>query len=254
MGCCLFSGECARSSVFECNLFVLFAGAKQSGVALNHVVLPTWAKGDPREFIRAHREVSRSHTHTHTHTHTHPHTHHTLTHTHTHHTLTHTTHSHTHTHAPRSKLLALTGNSATRALTHTHAHMCTHAHTHARTEVEVVGVDKELGEVEELGDELAHVRHVVFGGGEPALLDGVEHAVSQVKMTTLQQERVCESLMCVCVCVCVCGVCVCTCSRRKCCVVVEVECWVCVCVCVVCVRVSGYYVCVQVPVVGGSVV
>ena len=30
---------------------------KQSGVALNDIVLPPWAKGDPQEFIRMHREV-----------------------------------------------------------------------------------------------------------------------------------------------------------------------------------------------------
>ncbi|CAG4982102.1 unnamed protein product [Parnassius apollo] len=30
-------------------------GCKQSGVALGDVVLPAWARGDPREFIRAHR-------------------------------------------------------------------------------------------------------------------------------------------------------------------------------------------------------
>jgi hypothetical protein len=35
----------------------LFIGCKQSGVQLNDAVLPPWAKGDPREFIRAHREV-----------------------------------------------------------------------------------------------------------------------------------------------------------------------------------------------------
>lgn len=34
------------------------AGCKQSGVHLNDVVLPPWAKDDPREFIRAHREVN----------------------------------------------------------------------------------------------------------------------------------------------------------------------------------------------------
>ena len=33
------------------------AGMKQSGVALNDIVLPPWAKGDPQEFIRMHREV-----------------------------------------------------------------------------------------------------------------------------------------------------------------------------------------------------
>jgi len=35
------------------------AGMKQSGAPLNDVVLPPWAKGDAREFIRAHREVDR---------------------------------------------------------------------------------------------------------------------------------------------------------------------------------------------------
>lgn len=33
-------------------------GVKQSGVALGDCVLPPWAKGDPKEFIRMHREVS----------------------------------------------------------------------------------------------------------------------------------------------------------------------------------------------------
>lgn len=36
---------------------VFLIGVKQSGVALHDVVLPPWAKDDPREFIRAHREV-----------------------------------------------------------------------------------------------------------------------------------------------------------------------------------------------------
>ncbi|KAH3872283.1 hypothetical protein DPMN_035498 [Dreissena polymorpha] len=35
-------------------------GSKQSGVQLDDVVLPPWAKGDPREFIRAHREALES--------------------------------------------------------------------------------------------------------------------------------------------------------------------------------------------------
>ena len=34
-----------------------YSGMKQSGVPLNDVILPVWAKGDSREFIRAHREV-----------------------------------------------------------------------------------------------------------------------------------------------------------------------------------------------------
>ena len=35
-------------------------GCKQSGVALDDVVLPPWAKGDPREFIRLHRAALES--------------------------------------------------------------------------------------------------------------------------------------------------------------------------------------------------
>ncbi len=37
---------------------VFAAGHKQSGEELNDVILPPWAKGDPREFIRVQREVS----------------------------------------------------------------------------------------------------------------------------------------------------------------------------------------------------
>lgn len=37
------------------NLNQFDLGAKQSGVALGDVVLPPWAKQDPREFIRVHR-------------------------------------------------------------------------------------------------------------------------------------------------------------------------------------------------------
>lgn len=32
-------------------------GCKQNGVQLGDVVLPPWAKNDPREFIRVHREA-----------------------------------------------------------------------------------------------------------------------------------------------------------------------------------------------------
>ena len=32
-------------------------GTKQNGVALGDVILPRWAKNDPREFIRLHRKV-----------------------------------------------------------------------------------------------------------------------------------------------------------------------------------------------------
>jgi len=33
-------------------------GCMQDGTSLDDVVLPPWAKGDPQEFIRVHREVS----------------------------------------------------------------------------------------------------------------------------------------------------------------------------------------------------
>lgn len=35
----------------------LCLGKKQNGLALNDVILPTWSKNDPREFIRIHRMV-----------------------------------------------------------------------------------------------------------------------------------------------------------------------------------------------------
>ena len=38
------------------NQFIL--GVKQNGEKLDNVVLPSWAKNDPKEFIRIHREVS----------------------------------------------------------------------------------------------------------------------------------------------------------------------------------------------------
>ncbi|KAJ8966192.1 hypothetical protein NQ317_015412 [Molorchus minor] len=40
---------------FLCNSNQFDLGVKQSGVSLGHVVLPPWAKQDPREFIRVHR-------------------------------------------------------------------------------------------------------------------------------------------------------------------------------------------------------
>ena len=50
----------AQSCCMSCHkrFKLLISGCKQSGVQLDDVVLPTWAKGDPREFIRAHREVT----------------------------------------------------------------------------------------------------------------------------------------------------------------------------------------------------
>lgn len=53
------------------------------------------------------------------------------------------------------------------------------------TQVEVVGVEQELWQVEELGNKLLDVGHVVFGGREPGFTYTVEHPVCQVKMTSL---------------------------------------------------------------------
>jgi len=44
-------------STLQMCLLCLLLGMKQSGASLGDVVLPPWAKGDAREFIRAHREV-----------------------------------------------------------------------------------------------------------------------------------------------------------------------------------------------------
>lgn len=45
---------------FLVNLNNFDFGVKQSGVPLADVILPPWAKGDPREFIRVHREALES--------------------------------------------------------------------------------------------------------------------------------------------------------------------------------------------------
>lgn len=54
------------------------------------------------------------------------------------------------------------------------------------TQVKVVGVEHELGQIEELRDELLYVGHVVFGGREPGFTHAVEHPVGQVEMTSLE--------------------------------------------------------------------
>lgn len=53
------------------------------------------------------------------------------------------------------------------------------------TQVKVVGVEEELGQIKELRDQLLHVSHVVFGGGEPGFTHTVKHPVSQVEMPSL---------------------------------------------------------------------
>ncbi|XP_043641336.1 WD repeat and FYVE domain-containing protein 3 [Drosophila teissieri] len=42
---------------FLCNFNSFDLGTKQNGETLNHVILPPWAKHDPREFIRLHRSA-----------------------------------------------------------------------------------------------------------------------------------------------------------------------------------------------------
>ena len=39
-------------------LLCVCAGVKQNLERLDDIVMPPWAKGDPHEFIRLHREVS----------------------------------------------------------------------------------------------------------------------------------------------------------------------------------------------------
>lgn len=38
--------------------FHVYIGRMEDGTTLGDVELPPWAKGDPQEFIRVHREVS----------------------------------------------------------------------------------------------------------------------------------------------------------------------------------------------------
>ena len=54
------------------------------------------------------------------------------------------------------------------------------------TYIEPVPVLQEVGQVEELWDELPQVGHVVLRGGLPGLLHAVEHAVGQVEVPALE--------------------------------------------------------------------
>ncbi len=51
--------------------------------------------------------------------------------------------------------------------------------------VEVVGVDQEVGKIEEFRNEFTYVGHVVLAGAEPGLGDAVEHTVCEVKVSSL---------------------------------------------------------------------
>lgn len=57
----LFLCYCNMKLLFITFLYFLnvpnWTGCKQNGTKLGDVILPPWAKGDPREFIRVHREV-----------------------------------------------------------------------------------------------------------------------------------------------------------------------------------------------------
>ena len=57
------------------------------------------------------------------------------------------------------------------------------------TQVIVIIILEELGQIEEFGHEFLDVSHVMFGGREPTLLDTVEHAVSDVEMATLEENK-----------------------------------------------------------------
>lgn len=58
---CLFSRQPTTKLLFHFIPNVSnCAGCKQNGTKLGDVILPPWAKGDPREFIRVHREVRES--------------------------------------------------------------------------------------------------------------------------------------------------------------------------------------------------
>lgn len=58
------------------------------------------------------------------------------------------------------------------------------------TQIELVGIAQKLRQVEELGNELFDVGHVVFGRRRPGLLDGVKHTVCQIEMPALQSQEV----------------------------------------------------------------
>ena len=53
------------------------------------------------------------------------------------------------------------------------------------TEVKVVRVGQELGEVEELWDELLDVGHVALTGRPPGVWDAVKQPVREIKMAAL---------------------------------------------------------------------
>lgn len=49
------------------------------------------------------------------------------------------------------------------------------------TQLDVVGVDQEVGQVEELWDQLSDVPHVVSGGRLPLFFHTVKHALGDVE-------------------------------------------------------------------------
>lgn len=49
--------QCSFSACLQIFIIFFLIGCKQNGTKLGDVILPPWAKGDPREFIRVHREV-----------------------------------------------------------------------------------------------------------------------------------------------------------------------------------------------------
>lgn len=56
------------------------------------------------------------------------------------------------------------------------------------TQVDVVGVEEEVRQVEELWDQLSDIPHVVPGGWLPLLLDIIKHALRDVKASLCRDE------------------------------------------------------------------
>lgn len=55
--------------------------------------------------------------------------------------------------------------------------------------MDVVGVDQEVRQVEELGDQLPDIRHGVSGGRLPLLLHTVEHSLRDIKPSLKKTQR-----------------------------------------------------------------
>lgn len=57
-------------------------------------------------------------------------------------------------------------------------------------QIEPVRIDQEIGQIEEFWNQFAHISHIVLRGTEPGIFHTVEHAIGQIKMTTLKREKI----------------------------------------------------------------